>query len=105
MQRITQGVYPFLGLLVLEPLEMPGRTGRLHGPTFDPWVDEKFGSRGVCRMQDACSGEDTKIRTGSQNVAQILAEVNLRIKEVQKVCQRGLECWQIGWRCSVHQAF
>ena len=46
MQRIMQGVCPFLGLLVLEPLEMPGRTGRLHGPTFDPWVDEKFGSRG-----------------------------------------------------------
>lgn len=105
MQRITQRVYPFLGLLVLEPLEMPGRTGRLYGPTFDPWVDERFGSRGLCGRQDACSGEAIKVRTGSQNVAQILAEVTRRIKEVQKMCQRGLECWQIGWRGSARQAF
>ena len=56
---------------------MPGRIGRLYGPTFDPWVDERFGSRGVCGRQDACSGEDIEVRTGSQNVAQILAEVTL----------------------------
>lgn len=105
MQRITQGVYPFLGLLVLEPLEMLDRIGRLYGPTSDPWVDERFGGRGMCGRQDACSGEDIEVRTGSQNVAQILAEVTLRIKEVQEMCQRGLECWQIGWRCSAHQAF
>lgn len=54
-----------------------GRTGRLRGPTFDLGWMRGLEAGGVCRRQDACSGEDTKIRTGKQNVAQILAEVNL----------------------------
>lgn len=46
MQRIKQGVHPisFLGLLILEPLEMQRRTGRLHGTSLDTWVGGRFGS-------------------------------------------------------------
>lgn len=46
MHRIQCGVYPvsFLGFLVLEPEEMQGKTGRLHGPAFVcQLVDDRFG--------------------------------------------------------------
>lgn len=93
----------FLGFLVLEPEEMQGKTGRLHGPAFASWW--MIGLEATCMMVVGegrwWSGEDIKGRAGSKRLLRFWQEISGDGESLENVAERGmLAGWMWDTKCT-----